>query len=197
MRWARNNESIEHLAQRMSALEDQAYQEFADLFEPKIKRYFTRHGLTPSDAEDLTVSCITDVALKVDKYRQLEGAGFAAWVFTLARHVLVDWWRSRQETVPYIDDLEIADLIDDEPEPNLQVIVSVQEALARLSETDQAIVRLRYFGVEHSFSEIGEHLGKRTDTVRVRHHRAIEKLKSLLKRDARLSKILKRAEGAD
>ncbi|MDQ3821104.1 MAG: hypothetical protein M3362_25945, partial [Acidobacteriota bacterium] len=76
---------------------------------------------------------------------------------------------------------------------NLEVIAAVREALAELSETDQIILQLRYFGMQHSFAEIGQHLGLRPDTARVRHHRAIDKVKSLLKKDTRLSRILKRA----
>lgn len=197
MRRAEDDQGIEDLARRMSALEDQAFAEFSDLFGPKIRGYLIRHGLTPADAEDLAVSCVTDIALKVDKYKLIEGAGFAAWVFTLARHALLDWLRSRQQTSPYIDDMEIEQPIADEPEANLEVTSAVREALATLSESEQAILRLRYFGMHQSFPEIGEDLGLRAGTVRVRHHRAVNRIKLLLKQDARLSKILKRAGIAD
>jgi RNA polymerase sigma factor (sigma-70 family) len=194
MRRAKHYEGIESLARRMSALEDEAYKEFSDVFGPRIKGYLILHGLNLTDAEDLTGSWITDIALKVDRYREIEGAGFTAWVFTLVRHALVDWQRSRKATLPYIDDIETENLFDEaDPEPNVEVIVSVREALARLREVDQTILDLRYSGVEHSFVEIGKRLAVQPNTVRVRHHRALEKMKSLLKTDTRLSKILKRA----
>jgi RNA polymerase sigma factor (sigma-70 family) len=194
MRRAKHDDGIESLARRMSALEDEAYEEFSDMFGPRIKGYLILHGLTPTDAEDLTGSWITDIALKVDKYREIEGAGFTAWVFTLVRHALADWQRSRKAALPYIDDIESENLIDDaDPEPNVEVIVSVREALAALGEVDQTILDLRYFGVEHSFVEIGKRLGIRPNTVRVRHHRALEKVKAMLETDPRLSTILERA----
>ncbi|MDQ3821105.1 MAG: hypothetical protein M3362_25950, partial [Acidobacteriota bacterium] len=105
MRRAKSDENVERLAQRLSALEPQAFEEFSDLFTPRIKGYLMRHGLTASDAEDLTVSCITDTALKVDKYKLIDGVGFAAWVFTLVRHSFVDWLRKRHGNVPYIEDV--------------------------------------------------------------------------------------------
>jgi len=193
MRGAKYDDTIENLAQRLSALEDQAYQEFSDIFAPRIKGYFLRQGLTQSDAEDLSISCITDIALKIDKYKAIEGAGFAAWVFTLARHAMVDWLRKRQESLPYIDNYEIAIPVDDNPETDVKIIMAVREALVTLSEKQQEVLQMRYFGAKHSFPEIGEHLNMQADAVRLQHHRAIKKLESLLKEDLRLSKILKRA----
>src|ERR1700730_11791154 len=125
MRRAKNNEAIECLARRMSASEDEAFKEFSDLFGPRIRGYLIVHGLNPADAEDLAGSCITDIALKADRYREVEGAGFTAWVFTLVRHALVDWWRRRRAELPYIDDIESENLFDDDdPEPNVELIVT-------------------------------------------------------------------------
>lgn len=193
MRRAKNKEAIECLARRMSALEDEAFKEFSDSFGPRIRSYLIVHGLNPADAEELAGSCITDIALKVDRYREVEGAGFTAWVYTLVRHALVDWWRSRKTALPYIDDIETESLIDAaDTEPNVELIASVREALADLTDVDRAILEMRYFGVEHSFVEIGKSLGILSNNARVRHHRALEKLRSTLERDTRLSKILNR-----
>jgi RNA polymerase sigma factor (sigma-70 family) len=193
MRRAKNNEAIECLARRMSALEDEAFKEFSDLFGPRIRGYLIIHGLNPADAEDLAGSCITDIALKVDRYREIEGAGFTAWVFALVRHALVDWWRRRRAELPYIDNIESENLFDDnDPEPNVELIVTVREALAGLDEVDRTILDLRYSGMQQSFVEIGEQLGIKSNAARVRHHRALDKVRSRLETDTRLSKILRR-----
>src|ERR1051326_5065991 len=119
MPWAKSNENIERLAQRMCAFEPQAYKGFSDLFVLEIKLYFIRCGLIFSDAEDLTVSCITDIALQMDRYRQIEGVGFAAWVLTLVRYALVDWLRSRKESLSYVEDIARGNLIDSLMSDNL------------------------------------------------------------------------------
>lgn len=75
-----SNTCLEELAKRMIALEDNAYYEFADIFGTKFKSYFLRHGLSDFNAEDLASTCITDIALKVGKYKQIENGNFEAWV---------------------------------------------------------------------------------------------------------------------
>jgi RNA polymerase sigma-70 factor (ECF subfamily) len=190
MRVARSANEIEGLASRMAALEEQSYVDFADIFGPRLKTFFLRRGLSPADAEDLSVSCVTDIALKITKYQSIGEGSFGAWVFTLARHSLADWWRARQETIPLSDQLE-AMKPSDEPETESEVAVAVREALEQLSETDRALVRLRNFGAEHSYAEIGERLGLRSETARVRHFRALKRLKALLEVDVRLSRFLK------
>lgn len=190
MRMARSAKVIEGLAIRMAALEEQSYVDFADIFGPRLKTYFMRRGLSPADAEDLSVSCVTDIALKISKFQPIREGGFEAWVFTLARHSLSDWWRARHETLPLPEQLE-AMPHSDEPEPQPEVVTAVRDALEQLSETDRSLIRLRNLGAEHTYAEIGERLGLRSQTARVRHFRALKRLKAILEVDVRLSRFLK------
>jgi RNA polymerase sigma-70 factor (ECF subfamily) len=188
---------MEKLARRMVASEDQAYREFGAIFGPRFRAFFLKHGLTGSDAEDLAISCITDIALKVKKYKSTKDGSFEAWVFTIARNTLVDWWRKHQATVPLTDDLSTENLLGGELKPNINVVLAVRDATAQLSKTDQAVIQLRELGVEHSYDEIGEHLGIRPETARVRHFRALKRLASILKRDPRIRNFLDRKKNRE
>jgi RNA polymerase sigma-70 factor (ECF subfamily) len=179
----------------MSAAEDQAFQEFAQIFGPRLRAFLISRGLTVSDAEDLAISCVTDISLRIEKYRPQAEGGFEAWVFTLARHFLADWWRHHKVTEPLPDNLEAPVSFEEKAEPNESIVSAVRQAVAQLSETDQLIVRLRYLEEERSFAEIGELLGIQEGTARVRLSRALKHLEPVLKKDHRISDFLKRRVG--
>jgi RNA polymerase sigma-70 factor, ECF subfamily len=194
MRVARSTKEIEGLAARMAASEEQAFVEFADTFGPRLRSLFIKRGLSTANAEDLAVSCITDIALKVERYKSIREGGFEAWVFTLARNYLIDWLRAQRNSEPLSDDLAAPTFSDDEIEPELDIILAVGDALAQLSETDRTLIRLRHLVEDHTYAEIGENLGISTETARVRHFRALKRLKALLETDERIRRFLLRRE---
>lgn len=193
MRVARSPQEIEDLAARMAAAEEDAFAEFVVTFGPRLRAFFIKKGLAASDAEDLSVSCVTDIALKVDKYKSLREGGFEAWVFTLARHSLIDLLRSRRNTEPLSASLT-AQVADEEEDAGSEFAISlaVRDAVARLSAPDQLLIRLRHLEAESTYQEIATHLGISTEAARVRHFRAMKRLKSLLETDGRISRFLER-----
>jgi len=191
MRVARSNNEIEDLAARMAAGEEDAYGEFAVTFGPRLKSFFIRKGVACADAEEISVSCVTDIALKVNKYKPVRAGGFEAWVFTVARHFLIDWLRSRRDSEPLTDDL--ASLPFDEGEevaPDLIITIAVREAISQLPATDQTIIRLRHLEFEATYEEIANRLCISPEAARVRHFRAMKRLKSILEEDDRISRYL-------
>lgn len=176
----------------MCAAEVQAFQEFASIFGPRLRAFFVTRGLRVFEAEDLAVSCVTDISLRVEKYRHQENGGFEAWVFTVARNLLSDWRQSQVTAEPLPDDLEAPDPSDEETESDTSIVLAVRQTLGQLSETDQLIIRLRYLEEDRSFAEIGNLLGVKAVTARVRLHRALQHLESALKQDHRITEFLKR-----
>jgi len=183
---------FEDLAKRMVGLEERAYEEFADLFGPRFLRYFIRRGLPAMEAEDLAVSCVSDIALKVDRYHRTQGGGFEAWVFTLVRHIWADWWRAYKETVPLPQQLVGADPRAIETGPNPEVVSAVRDALQCLTPKDREIIEFRDLGGETTYIEIGAQLGIRPGTARQRHRRALRRLQALLEKDHRIKSLLER-----
>jgi RNA polymerase sigma-70 factor (ECF subfamily) len=183
------------LATRMLALEDEAFKEFGRVFGPKLRTYFLHRGLSTTDAEDLAKSCVTDIALKVSKYQPREDAVFAAWVFSLGRNYVADWWRAHKTTEPLHDNFPAEEPSEpdcDEQAVHSEVTVAVREALAELGETSSTIIQLRDLGVEHSYQEIGERLGITPEAARVRHFRALRQLEARLVKDPRIDRYLQR-----
>lgn len=196
MRRTRSDVNMEDLARRMCELDERAYQEFSDCFGYRFRSLFFRRGLQLSDAEDLAVSCVTDIALKVEQYHPVEGGSFEAWVFTLARRALIDWWRARRAAEPLSEDLPSdfpSDLpFDDEPVHDSELTSAVNDALARLSEADRVVIETKNFSGEQTFAEAGVTLGLSAGAARVRHHRALKRLQELLEQDQRIVRHLGR-----
>ena len=188
----RSDINMEDLAQRMSTLDETAFSEFSEIFGPRFRRNFVKRGLNITDAEDLSVSCITDIALKANQYPPANG-NFEAWVFTLARNYVVDWWRSRQQlSAELSDDLPLQTPEAETVEPNMDVVSAVREAMENLSEGDKQIIRVRDLEGASTFAEIGKELKITAGAARVRHMRALERLEALLDQDIRIEKYLER-----
>lgn len=194
MHVARSITEIDGLATRMGALEEEAYNEFAHIFGPRLRAFFIKRGLTEADAEDLAASCVTDIALKVKKYRQLTEGGFAAWVFTLARHALSDWHRTHRPTEPLPEDLT-APSIEEEPEEETSAILAVQEALSQFSELDRSLILLRNLRLEETYAALGKLHGISEGAARTRHFRALKQLKAILEVDPRIKEFLSNKNG--
>lgn len=188
------NSPMEELAKRLSALEKEAFKEFGRIFGPRFVCLFIgKFGLTRWEAKNLATSCITDISLKVrEHYRPRSDSRFDAWVGTLAQRAAIDWLRRQKKRRQIVEEtLERIRRGDDvEIEPNQDVIQAVQEAVRRLSEKDQEILRLRHFEGIATFREISETLGIKHGAARVRYSRAITRLKDKLKNDQRIHKLL-------
>jgi RNA polymerase sigma factor (sigma-70 family) len=192
VRMARSDMNMEDLARRMCELDELAFRDFADHFGSRFRSLFFRRGLQFSDAEDLAVSCVTDIALKVEQYQPVEEGSFEAWVFTLAHRALIDWWRVRRNTESLSEDFPSELSFDDEPIQESDLTSAVRDALAQLSEADRTVIEIKNFMGEQTFAEAGAVLGLSAGAARVRHHRALKRLQTLLEKDSRIVKHLDR-----
>jgi RNA polymerase sigma factor (sigma-70 family) len=168
---------IDSLPARLRELDESGYRDFATVFGPRIRRYFLKLGSCFADAESLTVSCLTDIALKAEHFQDRGPGSFAKWVFVVARNAWIDERRRSFDALTWDfaspDDAELDDLAAD-GSAERQAAVSV--ALSQLPEVDRAIVMARYYEGDPSFAELGRRVGLSEGAARVRHHRALQKL---------------------
>jgi RNA polymerase sigma factor (sigma-70 family) len=181
---------IEQIAQRMIHSNEQAYREFARYFGPRFRSYFMKSGLSESESEDLAVSCISDVGIKIHQYKQKTNGSFQAWVYTFARNALADWYRKREMTVQLHENIAISD--DDKSNSKywISILVIVEDLMRTFNEIDRCIIQLRYFGGEYSFREIARRVKLKETNVRVRHHRILQKLREQLEPIPQIQAVL-------
>jgi RNA polymerase sigma-70 factor (ECF subfamily) len=152
--------------------------------QPRLLRYFT--VVSPAVAEDLASETWLGVVRGIGRFRGNEPA-FRAWVFTIARHELLDWRRRAARRGP--EDLPAEGLAEqpatDDPAAAALERLSTRAALARVAtlppDQAEAIVLRVVAGLE--VNRVAAIMGKRPGTVRVLTHRGLRRLAERLGAD--------------
>jgi len=126
------------------------------------------------DTDDL----VSDIFRKAyEKYGQLKEDGRSkAWLITIARNTVIDFYRARRTTLgeehlAYLPDPEVLE----DRVAGSDELHCLKQAIALLPEDDREMVRLKYFG-ELKYREIGEIIGKTEENVKTRMFRLLKKL---------------------
>jgi RNA polymerase sigma factor (sigma-70 family) len=167
----------------------QAFRDFNIEYGRRFAAFFRRRGLSQAEAEDLAASCVTDIAIRVPQFTEQAEGSFQAWVWTLARGALADWWRKHRPS----QSLSV-DVSDTQPDPDEEAVQALHEALGRLSERDRDVIELRDLGSEPNYDEIATRLDITKGAAKARHRRAVERLKTLLEQDTRIQVFLERTK---
>jgi RNA polymerase sigma-70 factor (ECF subfamily) len=154
--------------------------------QPRLLRYLSAREWHA--AEDVASETWLRAARDLGQFRGNE-IQFRAWMFTLARHALIDWRRRIYRRPQIAADLEeIAERpADDDPAADAIEALdtkSVLRLLGRLPD-DQADVILLRVVAGLDTERVGAIVGKRPATVRVIQHRGLRRLAELLGSDAR------------
>lgn len=157
---------------------------FGCLFEALYARvlgYLTARIGNQGYAEELAAAVFVQVA---EGIRRFDGGGsaFVAWVFTIARHDLVDERRSRarRRTEPVADVPESAQ--DDDVAETVALRLDaglLRMAIAQLTEDQRDVITLKYAG-GLSNAEVASTLGKPVTAIKSLQHRALTRLRGLL-----------------
>lgn len=116
---------------------------------------------------------------------QFSGRGsFQAWLMTIARNLLFNWYRDRGRR-PATEDLAAAATVAaDVPGPEASLernerIARVREAVGDLSDDRQQLISLKYVdGLANA--EIGRIMGRSEGAVKALHHRTLRELQQRL-----------------
>lgn len=150
--------------------------DFEDVYPEHVKsvyRYVYARIGNRSDAEDLTSQTFFEALEKWPRYREEGKVG--AWLLTIARHHVADFYRRRRPTVslekvdPPVDP-PMAEEIDrmDERE-------RIDTLVRELDDSQQELLRLR-FAAGLKYREIAEVVGRSEGAVKMAIHRLIRSL---------------------
>ena len=160
-----------------------AFALLAERFQREIHRFCYHMLRNPTDAADATQETFEAALQALDGFRG--EASLRTWVFGIARRRCIDRLRKTTRRKTDASD-EMDHHADDRPLQDERLhqregARALQELIAELPEVDQSILLLRF---DHglSFQEVGEALGMRGDTAKVRAHRALVRLRPLLEK---------------
>ena len=159
------------LMRRVALRDPKAAAEFFDLYADEIFRYVVRR-IADVDAEDVLQEAFKRALVSASTFRG-EGS-LRAWLYGIARHVLLESWRDR------IDPRSLVDRVDPGPGPESMALQGEQQkrriwALEQLPD-EQAIVLELHRADGFSHDEISKILGIRAATSRKRLQRALKVL---------------------
>ncbi len=149
-----------------------------DRYVERIYGYCYRRLGEREAAQDATAETFRKALAALPRYR---AGSFRAWLFAIARNAIADQYRAHRPDVPLT---EANEAIDPSPSPEdlalkAEALDSVVALLPKLSADQRDAVALRLAGL--SPAEIGHVLGKSRAATDMTLHRALVRLRDLLR----------------
>lgn len=188
--------NIRDLVEKSRNKDKEAFSELFNFYYDKIFNYVFRRTLNIDYAKDITSNTFFKVLKHLDGFKWRGGDNsFNAWIYKIATNEINQYFRKQNRYRLIIDDDDFNELGDFGEEvkkiekklENDEYFLILNKSMQQLKPIYQDILHLRYFE-EMSFKEISEILNKNETTVRVYSKRALEKLRTVLEKDAYIFK---------
>ncbi len=152
-----------------------SFRTLVEQLDSKLFSYLCSRTSSREDALDTLQDVLVDLWQALRKFEYRSEAGFYRFVFTIAKRRLYRLYRK-----PHTTSLEDIDDVSDgsslEGRGNTDAL---ERAMGTLDTTARDIVTLKHWS-GFSFGEIGALLSMKEEAVRVRHHRALAKMRNIL-----------------
>lgn len=174
---------LKKLVRRVQEGDLAAYSVLYDRFFDSVYAYVLRQVREPADAEDIVSGVFLEVFEQIGGFNW-RGAGFASWLFRIARNDVLDHFRRRgnrsreTELTVQVDAMPAATMVDSLAEQAWDA-QELREAIARLSEEQQQVILLKLM-LDFSNRQIGDVLDKSEGAVKALRHRAMLSLRQIL-----------------
>jgi RNA polymerase sigma-70 factor (ECF subfamily) len=166
-----------------------AFAELVRCYERPLFAYVFRLGCTTVDldTEDIVQEIFLKVYQNIHGFKQLPGACFSTWLFTIARNHCIDLMRKKKKDAHRreLEDNAVTDLSDPKPADPQQTILQTENA-RRVSRAVEEVVEpfrsaliLRYYE-DMGYAEIAQILHCNEGTAKSRVARAKQMLIKLL-----------------
>lgn len=161
--------------------ETEAFGELYERYVTQIFRYIRSRVSLERDAEDLTETVFMRSFEALDSYEE-RGHPYSAFLYQVARNVLVDHYRQTEDQEPLDDDRPLAAETAVDPELNLQEdeqVKRIKAAMEQLPPDYQEVIRLRVL-MELPTATAAQWLDRSEGAVRVLLYRALKSLRGEL-----------------
>lgn len=176
----RRNIEVDRLVSLSQRGDREAFAKLYDTFVVSVYRHIY-FRVNVEDAEDLTEMVFLKAWEYLPKYQKQPQASFSAWLFTIVRNLLVDYYRMNVSH-DSLDDHVADDRLDSDPTHPLKCVLdqkTLKLALQQLKDRYQQVIILKFIN-DLSNEEIAHTLGRSVGNIRVLQFRALKELKSIL-----------------
>jgi RNA polymerase sigma-70 factor (ECF subfamily) len=139
-----------------------------------VYRFVRRRGATREDAEDLTQEVFEEAIAALGQARLGADGAPLAWLYTVARHRLIDRLRTRPGRSAQLDPDGLPAAADHAYGPG--IVHALLEGLHGLSEAQRRVVVLKVFE-GRPFAEIAADVGASEEACRMRFSRGLAALR--------------------
>lgn len=174
------SDRIAELVERASKGSGEAFGQLYQIYVDRIYNYIYYKTGHSTDAEDLTEQVFIKSWEAIRRFR-FEGKPFAAWLFKVARNVVIDHYRTRKNNTD-LSEVITAIAKDGDPEAFAQRRATAQvlmTAIHRLTEEQQQVILLKFVdGLDNT--EISAAMNKKEGAIRALQYRALLALQRIL-----------------
>jgi RNA polymerase sigma-70 factor (ECF subfamily) len=161
----------------------EAFGELYERYSEPVFRFVYSQTSNRLDAEDLTADVFLRAWQSLPRYQE-KGFSFSAYLFRIARNVLIDNRRKRRPVNVVSEDeiMNLPDTMTTDPSALLSIKMQHRELvniLDQLREDYRTVLVLRFLN-ELSPEETSEVMGRSVGAVRVLQHRALSSLRKLI-----------------
>ena len=167
---------LARLIKRIQKGDAEAFGQLYNRFHDKVFLYVYRQTGSKTDAEDITAGVFLYVLEKIDGFTW-RGAGFAAWLFRIARNDVLDHFRKKgngtREVALTDEIMQLPShlLVEEQAETSFRDR-QLRLAITELSEEQQQVMLLK-LTMNFSNRQVGEVLGKSEGAIKALTHRAL------------------------
>lgn len=164
----------EYWVSRMT-FDPNAFEAIYNRYLPRLTRYFTRRVGNETVAEDLTANVFLNALQGIQNGRYTPKQKFAAWLFSIARARVIDYYRERKSIS--FKEVEKDILEKQYREPVSKISADLSACIYELSDFEQELLTLR-FSADLEFNDIAAILNKSPGAVKMATYRALLKLRN-------------------
>lgn len=161
----------------MSTDEAEALRALSDAHAAALWRYVVHLTANPSGADDIVQETLLR-AWRTPKILEQEPESTRSWLFTVARHLVIDEYRSARKRHEFPTDTLPERAERDRTDALFEALL-VEEALGALGYEHRSVIVHSYYG-GRSISEIAAELGIPEGTVKSRLHYGLRALRLAL-----------------
>ncbi len=171
---------IQRLVLAAQGGDTEAFGRVYDHYFLSVYRY-TAFRAPPEIVEDLVADIFVKAWEKLHQYRPQKDISFGAWVFRIARHTVIDAYRSQRHFEEVPEDMADPDRLNraETRTQRNELLLIVRQAMAKLPRRYRDVLLLAYVA-ELPHSEIARVLRATEGSVRTLKFRALQKLSALL-----------------
>lgn len=171
--------NLEEILKKARKLDEEALGVLTRKYYPRIFRFFYYRARTKEDAEDLA----GEVFVKVVKAIKSQKGNFKAWLFKIARNLLIDYYRKKgRRRMSSLDDINYNINVGDKYSKDRLEPEDVKKLLEFLTQEQSQVIILKFLQ-GYTNKEIAEIMHKSEGAVKALQFRALSTLKDILEKE--------------